>query len=70
MAQGSLLRPLTFILLIDSLQLTCLFTHKFIDGITQSETLDERFTIMIPQFVDEPIECHVCELAQNEGDAH
>jgi hypothetical protein len=39
MAQGSYLGPLTFIILIDSLESACL-THKFVDDTTLTEILD------------------------------
>ena len=41
MPQGSLIGPLTFILLIDDLRLHCL-THKYVDDTTLSELLPRR----------------------------
>jgi len=43
MLQGSFLRPLMFIVLVDSLQALCM-THKFVDDTTLSEVLGKTAT--------------------------
>jgi len=52
MPQGSYLGPLTFVILIDTLQPDCL-THKYVDDTTMTEILDKSAVSNMQTFVDE-----------------
>ena len=52
MPQGSYLGPLTFVILIDSLQPGCL-THKYVDDTTMTEILDKSAVSIMQSFVYE-----------------
>jgi len=52
MPQGSYLGPLTFVILIDSLQPGCL-THKYVDDSTMTEILDKSAVSIMQSFVYE-----------------
>jgi len=55
MPQGSFLRPLTFIMLVDSLQASCM-THKFVDDTTLSEVVAKTVTSHMQAFCDELVQ--------------
>ena len=55
MPQGSYLGPLTFVILIDSLQPGCL-THKYVDDTTMTEILDKSAVSSMQSFVDELVQ--------------
>jgi len=55
MPQGSFLGPLTFIVLVDSLQASCM-THKFVDDTTLSEIVAKSATSHMQAFCDELVQ--------------
>jgi len=55
MPQGSFLGPLTFIVLVDSLQASCL-THKFVDDTMLSEIVAKSATSHMQAFCDEIVQ--------------
>ena len=52
MPQGSYLEPLAFIMLVDSLQASCM-THKYVDDTTLSEIVDKSRTSNMQVYCDE-----------------
>jgi len=55
MLQGSYLGPLTFVILINSLQPGCL-TDKYVDDTTMTEILDKSAVSSMQSFVDELVQ--------------
>jgi hypothetical protein len=55
MPQGSWLGPLSFIILIDDLKLSCL-THKFVDDTTVTEILSRRQQSSMQQYYNELVD--------------
>jgi len=55
MPQGSYLGPLTFVILIDSLQPGCL-THKYVDDTTMTKILEKSANSCMQPFIDELVQ--------------
>jgi len=55
MPQGSYLGPLTFVILIDSLQPACM-THKYVDDTTMTEILNKSAGSCMQSFVEELVQ--------------